>query len=67
MFSMLSNIAKAAVAMAVSPVALVADILTLPDSASDPHRGPFERTGAMLKRAGECIEEATKPDQGDQR
>lgn len=61
MFNTLSNLAKAAVATVLTPVAVVADVLTLPASSMDPHRGPFDRTEAMLKSAGECFQEAIKP------
>jgi hypothetical protein len=59
----LINLTKAAVAVVATPVALVADVLTLPASSMDPYRGPFDRTGRMLNRVGECIDEATKPEQ----
>jgi hypothetical protein len=59
--SMLANLTKAAVAVAVSPIALVADLVTLPASSMDPHRGPFERTGNMLNTAGECVTRAIAP------
>jgi hypothetical protein len=61
MLNMLTNITKAAVAIAVSPVAIVADVLTLPASSMDPHRGAFDRTAAVFKAAGECATEAIKP------
>lgn len=58
---MLGNLIKAAVSVAVAPVALVADICTLPASSYDPHRGPFERTGWALKNAGACVKAAIAP------
>lgn len=61
MFNMLTNLTKAAAAVVVSPLALVADLATLPASAEDPHRGAFDRTGAMLDAAGDAIAEAVKP------
>lgn len=61
MLGMLSNLAKAAIAAGATPVALVADVLTLPASSMDPHRGPFDNTGTMLKTAAECFKEAVKP------
>lgn len=58
--SMLANLGRAAAALALTPVAAVADVLTLPASAyNDKH--PFARTAATLRRAGECADEATKP------
>lgn len=58
MFGVLTNLAKAAVAVAATPVALAADIVTLPASASSIHGGPFDRTASMLTAAGECVKEA---------
>lgn len=60
MFSMLSNIAKATVAVVVSPVALAVDIVTLPASSCDFNRGPFDRTEKMLDAAGKAISDAVK-------
>jgi hypothetical protein len=59
--NLLTNVAKAGVALVAAPVALVADIVTLPASADDPCRGPFERTGKTLNAAGDCMKEAIKP------
>jgi hypothetical protein len=64
-FNTLTNVVKAGVAVAVSPIALAADIVTLPGSACDPNAGPFDRTGKMLNAAGRCITEAIKPDSID--
>lgn len=60
MFSLLSNIAKATVAVAVAPVALAVDIVTLPASADDFNRGAFDRTEKMLDAAGKAITDAVK-------
>ena len=57
----LSNLTKAALNVAVSPVALVVDLATLPASACD-LSGPFDRTAGCLKRAGKCVEAAVEPD-----
>jgi hypothetical protein len=60
---MLINLAKAATALALAPIAAVADVLTMPASA---HRGdahPFGRTARMLQRAAECADHATRPEQ----
>jgi hypothetical protein len=59
---LLSNLTKAAIAAALTPVAVVADVLTLPASSLDPHRGPFERTEQLLTACGKCIAEAVKPE-----
>lgn len=61
MFSMLSNLTKAAVSVVVTPASVVADVLTLPASAYA-NRPPFERTEALLKNAGRCVSEAVKPE-----
>lgn len=58
---MLFNIAKALVAVAVSPVALVVDIVTLPASSCDYNRGPFDRTAKVLDAAGKNISDAITP------
>jgi hypothetical protein len=44
MFSMLNSLAKAAVATVVLPVAAVVDVVTLPVTADDLNRGPFDNT-----------------------
>lgn len=61
MFGTLANVVKAGVALAASPVALVADIVTLPSTAYD-GKPAFGRTGKMLDAAGSCISEAVKPE-----
>jgi hypothetical protein len=57
--SALTNVTKAGIAVTLAPVALVADILTLPASAHD-NKSPFHRTSKMLDAAGKCAIEATK-------
>lgn len=61
MFETLTNLAKAAAAVAITPVAVVADVVTLPASSMDPHRGPFDRTAKVLDAAGKCAMEAVRP------
>jgi len=61
MFGMLEKLTKAAVAVAVTPVALAVDIVTLPDDA-EPGKEPFSRTGGLLKSAGENISKAVDSD-----
>lgn len=61
MFRMMENLLRGAAGVVLSPVAAVVDVVTLPESSLDPHRGPFERTGKMLKTVGECFDEALKP------
>lgn len=53
-----SNITKAALNVAVAPVALAVDVLTLPASSTDLHRGPFDRTGNCLNRAAKATGDA---------
>ena len=57
---MLFELVKAATAVALSPVALVVDIVTLPASAEDPRRGAFDRTAALLDSAGKNVSKAVK-------
>lgn len=64
LFSTLTNVAKAGIAVAVSPVAVVADILTLPSSAYD-NRPAFGRAGKLFDAAGKCIAAAVKPEGED--
>lgn len=62
MLSMLNNLTKAAVAVAAAPVAVVADILTLPATSLDPRRGPFDKTAGVLKQASDAFDAAVKPE-----
>lgn len=62
MFESISNLAKAAVSVALTPVAFAVDIAKLPASALDPHKHPFEETKGMLSNAGDCVKEAVKPE-----
>jgi hypothetical protein len=64
LLSCLANVVKASFAVAASPVALIADLATLPASA-EYDRHPFERTGKMLGAAGRCMSEAVKPEKGE--
>lgn len=60
MFSVLTNLAKAAAAVAVAPVAVVVDVVTLPASANDWNKGPFDRTAKVLGAAGDAVSKAIK-------
>ena len=60
LFNCLTNVVKAGLAAAASPVAAVADLVTLPGSACD-NKPAFGRTAKMLNAAGKCMVEATKP------
>lgn len=62
----LTNVVKAGVAVAASPVAAVADVLTLPSTAYD-GKPAFGKTAAMLNAAGKCMTEATRADTTDTR
>ena len=62
MFKLLSNLTKAAVAVAVTPVTATVDFLTLPDSACDPNKGMFDRTAKKLQQAADALDEAVKPE-----
>lgn len=60
---MLDKLFKAAVAVAVTPVAAVIDVaMIIPDAVShDPKRDlPFSRTGSLLKAAGDNVTKAVK-------
>lgn len=58
--TILSNLTRAAVAVALTPVAAVADVLTLPSSAYN-DRAPFGRVAGLVRSAGQCVKQATKP------
>ena len=59
---MFGNLLKAVVAVAASPVALVVDIFTLPESSCSINKGAFDRTGALLKAAGDNVMKAVGGD-----
>lgn len=61
MFSMLTNLTKAAVATALTPVAVAVDIVKLPSTAYN-NEPAFGETEKMLKTAGECVEKAVEPE-----
>jgi hypothetical protein len=58
---MFGKLLKAAVGVALSPVALAVDIVTLPASAENPRSGAFDRTAKMLSDAGKNVSDAVKP------
>jgi hypothetical protein len=62
MFGMLKNLTKAVVAVAITPVDAVVDVLTIPESSCDPHRGTFDRTAKRLQQASDALDEAVKPE-----
>lgn len=56
--NVVTNVVKAGLAVAVTPAAVVADVLALPSSAYNATH-PFQRTGALLDAAGKRILDAT--------
>lgn len=56
---MFLKLVKAAVAVTLSPVAAVVDVVTLPESA-DSGRHPFSRTASLLNSAGKNVTSAVK-------
>lgn len=57
---MLGNLIRAAVSVALTPVAVVADALTLPATAERSSH-PFGRTEWLLKNAGQNVKQALRP------
>jgi len=57
---MFGNLVKAGVAVVVSPVALVVDVVTLPATAFEVGRPAFWRTEKLLSVAGENIIKAVE-------
>lgn len=58
----LTNLVKAAAAVALTPVAAVADVLTLPGSAYA-NRPPFGNVESLLRQARAATREALKPEE----
>jgi hypothetical protein len=61
MFGILEKLTKATIAVALSPVALAVDIVTLPLSAENGDDA-FGRTGKLLDSAGDNIKKAVSSD-----
>lgn len=62
MFKLLEGVAKAAVAVAVTPITVVADtVMLIPDSC-EINKPAFSRTGKMLSSAMENLENAVDSD-----
>ena len=55
MFDALTNLTKAAISIAVTPVAFAIDVVTLPISAEKGEEHPFQRTEKVLGNIGEKI------------
>lgn len=62
---MLKRLTKAAVAVALSPVAAVADAVMMPDDAAE-DREFAPRTSALLRAAGENIKRAVDPEEREE-
>lgn len=58
MLDMLLNITKAAVNVAVTPAAIIADFFTMGGVTTD-HEGTY--TGERLRDAKDCLDKALKP------
>lgn len=59
MFGMLEKLTKAAVAIAVTPVAVAVDVVMIPFDAENKSE-VFSRTGDLLKSAGDNVSDAVK-------
>lgn len=57
---MFENLLKAVVATALTPVAVVVDIVKIPVTSSDHRRSAFEQTEKMLESVGGNISKALK-------
>ena len=60
MIKILKNTSKAAIAIAVTPLSLIADVLTMPASAYRGDEHPFKRTTKLLNIAGNLINESVQ-------
>jgi len=56
-----TNLTKAAVSVALAPVAAAVDTVMIPgDAVND--RTPYGRTGSLLSNAADCVKQAVKPE-----
>ena len=60
MFGFLENLASAAVKVAVSPVAVAADIVSMPFTADGTHDHPMQKTADLLESSGRDYSRALK-------
>lgn len=60
MLGMLGSLTRAVVAVALTPVAVVVDVVTLPASAERGDDHPFQCTGSLLNSAGKNIIKAVE-------
>ena len=56
--SIFGSLTKAALNVVAAPIALVVDVVTLPVSSTELHKGPFDRTANCLNRAAESTNDA---------
>lgn len=61
MFGILFNLSKAALAVAVTPLDALVDVVTLPASAEG-NTPPFARTSRRLEQAGRAFDAACDPE-----
>lgn len=64
MFGTLLNLSKAALAVAVTPLDALVDVVTLPASAEG-STPPFARTSRRLEQAGRAFDAACEPEASD--
>lgn len=60
MFDIFKNLTKAALNVAVTPIAIVTDVVKFPVTAFE-GRTPFESTEKRLSDAGKCLDAALDP------
>jgi len=62
MFGIITNLTKAAVAVALSPVAVAVDIVRLPITAEEGADHPFQATGSLFNSAAKSVNKAIDGD-----
>ena len=60
MFGMLEKLTKATVAVVLTPVAVVVDVVSLPATSMDHRRGAFDNTSELLRAAAKNVKEAVE-------
>jgi hypothetical protein len=63
MLKMIGNLTKAAIAVAVTPVTIVADVVMMPHDAFEDEKFA-NRTAKKIKQAGAAFDAALTPDRG---
>ena len=58
---MFGSLLRAAVGVALLPVAAVVDVVKLPVTALDPHKGPFDSTETVAKSVADNVKDALEP------